>query len=71
MSELEKIRKVIPLVEEFLQVTSAADGDGNLWSAMRYNNNNAWYVNSSNGNVNNGNSYNRYACVACPSVAFR
>jgi hypothetical protein len=71
MSELDRIRKVIPLVGEFLQVTSAADDDGgNLWSAVRYNANNAWYVNSSNGNVNNNNAYNRYACVACPSVDF-
>ena len=71
MSEFENIRKVIPLVGEFLQVTSAADDDGgNLWSAVRYNANNAWYVNTTNGNVNNNNAYNRYGCVPCPSVDF-
>lgn len=69
MRELE-IKKVIPLVEEFLQVTSAEDDDGVLWSAIRYNANNAWYVNTNNGNVNNNNSYNRYGCVPCPSVDF-
>ena len=72
MSELDyRIRKVIPLVDEFLQATSVVDDDGgNLWSAVRYNANNAWYVNTTNGNVNNNNAYNRYGCVPCPSVDF-
>ena len=69
MRELE-IKKVIPLVEHFLQVTPAADDDGALWSAMRYNSSNAWYVNSSNGVVNNNNTYNRYGCVSCPPVDY-
>ena len=34
---------------------------GNCWSAVRNNSTNAWYVNLGNGNVNNANTYNRYA----------
>ena len=68
VSEAE-ILKVTPLVEEFLQATSAEGEYGlSLWSAVRYNNTNAWYVNSNNGNINNNNTYNRYAVVPCPSV---
>ena len=60
--------KVIPLVDSFVgQVTSAVNDDtAACWSAVRYNANNPWYVNTSNGNVNNNNSYNRYSLLPCP-----
>lgn len=31
------------------------------WSVARYNNNNAWLYNGTNGTLNNNNLYNRYA----------
>ena len=66
-----KIRKVASLVEKFSQVTSAVgDDSGNLWSGIRYNASNGWYVNTSNGNVNNNNTINRYYVVPVPSVEF-
>jgi hypothetical protein len=43
---------------------------GVLWSAVRYAASIAWSVYLSNGFVYHTNAYNRYACVACPSVAF-
>ena len=33
---------------------------GNHWTSQEYNRTNAWYVNFSNGNVNNNNKYNAY-----------
>jgi hypothetical protein len=67
MSEQRKI-KVIPLVEAFRRQVTSAENDrtANCWSAVRYNATNGWYVNTSNGNCNNNNSYNRYTLLPCP-----
>ena len=67
MGERRKI-KVVPLAgAPQRQVTSAADDDAaNCWSAVRYNANNAWYVNTNNGNMTNNNTINRYTLLPCP-----
>ena len=67
MGEQRKI-KVVPLVEAFVRQVTSVENDrtANCWSAVRYNATNAWYVNTSNGNCNNNNTYNRYTLLPCP-----
>ena len=43
-----------------LEQVNSFKEDVESWSGVRYNSNNAWYANLSNGNVNNNNTYNRY-----------
>lgn len=41
-----------------LRVRNVASTGSNVWSASRYNANNAWYSNGNNGFANNNNMYN-------------
>ena len=40
-------------------MSNNGEGNGNAWSCVRNNGNNAWYVNLGNGNCNNNNTNNR------------
>ena len=40
-------------------MSNNGEGNGNAWSCVRNNGNNAWYVNLGNGNCNNNNTSNR------------
>ena len=69
MSERNDLSRVGSLVSKWEQVTQAeGDDSANCWSGVRYNANNGWYVNATNGIVNNNNSINRYRVVPCRSV---
>ena len=46
-----------------LRVRNVASAGSNVWSASRYNANNAWYSNGNNGYANNNNLYNTYSAL--------
>ena len=67
----------ITAIVNLLRTTEGLSGDvpavysGGLWSAVRYNANYAWCVNTSYGSVYSGTASTRCGCVPCPSVAFK
>ena len=68
----------ITAIVNLLRTTEGLSADvpavvsANCWSAVRYGAGNAWYVGTSNGNVNLSATYLRYTLLPCPlaSVAF-
>ena len=50
-------------------MSNNGEENGNAWSCVRNNGNNAWYVNMGNGNLNNNNTNNTYSVVPASDLS--
>jgi hypothetical protein len=55
--------------EQAISINRAEVLGGNVWSCVRNNGNNAWYVNMGNGNLNNNNTNNTYSVVPASDLS--
>ena len=55
--------------EQAISINRAEVLGGNVWSCVRNNGNNAWYVNMGNGNLNNNNTNNTYGVVPASDLS--
>lgn len=55
--------------EQAIPINRAEVLGGNVWSCVRNNGNNAWYVNMGNGNLNNNNTNNTYSVVPASDLS--